>query len=436
MNVIQLENVGKRYWLRHRAPDRQIAEVLNDGVRSLAGLLRGQLPQRRVGTQEEFWALRDISLQIQAGDVVGLLGRNGAGKSTLLKLISWIMAPTTGRVGVRGRLGCLLEVGTGFHHELTGRENIFLNGSILGMSRKEIRNKFDQIVDFAEVEAFLDTPVKHYSSGMFVRLAFSVAALLDPEILIIDEVLSVGDAAFQKKCHRVMQDAVRRGCTCLMVSHNLPTITNLCRRAILLQKGQVVADGNPQDVAQEYLKTVRGSGGSVIWDDPQTAPGNDVARLKSVSVLQGKPARALADIDIAANTIIEVQYRCLQPLEELYCAIVLKDQMGTTVLKSSSAKPVSLTPDSWGGQPHPVGVYQSVCCLPENFLNEGRYSVTAIVGRGVSEVQAMAEEAVAFDVHDTGEMRGLYFGQWPGVIRPKLPWRTDRVDTILKTDGV
>lgn len=429
MNVIQLENVGKRYWLRHRAPDRQIAEMLNDGVRSLAGLFRGKLPPLRTGTREEFWALRDVSLQIRAGDVVGLLGRNGAGKSTLLKLISWIMAPTTGRVGVRGRLGCLLEVGTGFHHELTGRENIFLNGSILGMSRKEIRRKFDQIVDFAEVEAFLDTPVKHYSSGMFVRLAFSVAALLDPEILIVDEVLSVGDAAFQKKCHRVMQDAVARGCTCLMVSHNLPTIINLCRRAILLQKGQVVADGNPQDVAQEYLKTVRGSGGSVTWDDPQTAPGNDVARLLSVRVMHGEPPQPMGDVDIAAATAIEVRYRCLRPQEELYCAIVLKDQMGTTVLMSSSAKPMSLTPDQWAGQPHPVGEYRSVCRIPANFLNEGRYSVTAIIGRGISEVQAIAEDAIAFDVHDTGEMRGLYFGQWPGVIRPKLPWQTEPVDS-------
>lgn len=423
MNVIQLENVGKRYWLRHRGPDRQIAELLNDGVRALLGKPR----QQPTVTREEFWALRDISLQIRAGEVVGILGRNGAGKSTLLKLISWIMAPTTGRVGVRGRLGCLLEVGTGFHHELTGRENIFLNGAILGMSRVEIRRKFDQIVDFAEVEAFLDTPVKHYSSGMFVRLAFSVAALLDPEILIVDEVLSVGDAAFQKKCHGVMQDAVRRGCTCLMVSHNLPTMINLCERAILLQSGKIIADGVPQDVAQEYLKTVRGNGGSVVWDDPQTAPGNTVVRLRSVRVLQGDSAREMSEVDIAAAVTIAVQYQTLIPDEELYCAIVLKDQIGTAVLMTSSAKPVSSTPDDWSGRPHPTGLYLSCCEIPASFLNEGRYTVTAIVGRGVSEVQAQAEDAVAFDVHDTGEMRGLYFGQWPGVVRPKLPWSTEQV---------
>lgn len=423
MNVIQLENVGKRYWLRHRGPDRQIAEVLNDGVRRLLGKPRPQ----PVVTREEFWALRDISLQIKAGEVVGILGRNGAGKSTLLKLISWIMAPTTGRVGVRGRVGCLLEVGTGFHHELTGRENIFLNGAILGMSRVEIRRKFDQIVEFAEVEAFLDTPVKHYSSGMFVRLAFSVAALLDPEILIVDEVLSVGDAAFQKKCHGVMQDAVRRGCTCLMVSHNLPSILNLCERAILLQSGKILADGVPQDVAQEYLKTVRGNGGSVTWDDLATAPGNAVVRIQSVSVLQGEPLQRVSEVDIAAPITIEVQYRALVPEHELYCALVLKDQMGTAVLMTSSAKAVSLTPDAWSGQPHPVAGYVSRCEIPATFLNEGRYTVTAIVGRGISEVQAQAEDAVAFDVHDTGEMRGLYFGQWPGVVRPKLAWSTERV---------
>jgi lipopolysaccharide transport system ATP-binding protein len=423
MNVIQLENVGKRYWLRHRGPDRQIAELLNDSVRRLLGKPR----QQPTVTREEFWALRDVSLQIQAGEVVGILGRNGAGKSTLLKLISWIMAPTTGRVGVRGRLGCLLEVGTGFHHELTGRENIFLNGAILGMSRVEIRQKFDQIVDFAEVEAFLDTPVKHYSSGMFVRLAFSVAALLDPEILIVDEVLSVGDAAFQKKCHGVMQEAVRRGCTCLMVSHNLPSITNLCQRAILLQSGRIIADGVPQDVAQEYLKTVRGTGGSVTWDDPQSAPGNGAVRLQSVNVLQGEPLHIVGEVDIAAPVTIEVQYQALVPDQELYCAMVLKDQMGTAVLMTSSAKPVSCTPDAWSGRPHPIGGYQSRCEIPASFLNEGRYTVTVIVGRGISEVQVQAEDAVAFDVHDTGEMRGLYFGQWPGVVRPKLAWMTERV---------
>ncbi len=424
MNVIQLENVGKRYWLRHRGPDRQIAELLNDGVRALLGRPRAQ----PLVTREEFWALRDISLEIRAGEVVGILGRNGAGKSTLLKLISWIMAPTVGRVGVRGRLGCLLEVGTGFHHELTGRENIFLNGAILGMSRVEIRRKFDQIVEFAEVEAFLDTPVKHYSSGMFVRLAFSVAALLDPEILIVDEVLSVGDAAFQKKCHGVMQDAVRRGCTCLMVSHNLPTITNLCQRAILLKSGQIVADGPPQDVAQEYLQSVRGSGGSVAWDNLHTAPGNDRVRLQSVRILQGDPPRVVGEVDIAAPLTIEMLYQTLVPGEELYGGMLLKDQMGTTVCMTSSAKPVSATPDAWSGQPHPVGVYRSYCQLPANFLNEGRYTVTAIIGRGTSEIQAQAEDAVAFDVHDTGEMRGLYFGQWPGVIRPKLAWSTQRVE--------
>ncbi|HUQ72892.1 MAG TPA: ABC transporter ATP-binding protein [Planctomycetaceae bacterium] len=424
MVVIQLENVGKRYWLRHRAPDRQIAELLNDAVRSV---FRGQ-PRQSAATREEFWALRDVSLQINAGDVIGLLGRNGAGKSTLLKLISWIMAPTTGRVGVRGRVGCLLEVGTGFHHELTGRENIFLNGAILGMGRREIRWKFDQIVDFAEVEAFLDTAVKHYSSGMFVRLAFAVAAMLDPEILIVDEVLSVGDAAFQKKCHGVMQDAVRRGCTCLMVSHNLPSIVNLCRRAILLQSGRVVADGPPQDVVQQYLSTVRGIGGRAEWPDDESAPGNAVVRLRSVRVIQDDSEKLLGGVDIAREIQVEICYGNLTPDEELYCALALKDHVGTTVLTTSSAKAASLTPDAWAGRPHPVGQYRSVCRIPANFLNEGRYSISVTIGRGISEVQAVAEDVVAFDVHDTGEMRGLYFGQWPGVIRPKLAWDTERRD--------
>lgn len=421
MNVIQLENVGKRYWLRHRAPDRRLMEVLHDGGRALTGLLTGKRPPPRE-TGEEFWALRDVSLQIQSGEVVGLIGRNGAGKSTLLKLISWIMAPTTGRIGVRGRMGCLLEVGSGFHPELTGRENVFLNGAILGMSLREIRQKFDQIVDFADVEAFLDTPVKHYSSGMFVRLAFSVAALLEPEILIVDEVLSVGDSAFQKKALGAIHDAVKRGTTCLMVSHHLPSVTSLCRRALLLQSGRLIADGSPEDIVRQYLTTARNEGGEKCWTDRNSAPGNDEVRLTSVRLRQPNNAQPTADIDISRQIDVELDYDRLDAGPELTTAMLLKDHAGTTVLLSSSAKGVRLSSHDTSSAELPAGRYRAVCSIPAHLLNEGRYAITVQVGRGINQAYATAEDCLTFDVHDTGEQRGLYAGTWPGVIRPMLNW--------------
>lgn len=424
MNVIQLEHVGKRYWLHHRAPDRRLMEVFNDGGRALVGLLSGKRVARSA-TSEEYWALKDISLEIKAGEVVGLIGRNGAGKSTLLKLISWIMAPTTGRVGVRGRMGCLLEVGSGFHPELTGRENVYLNGTILGMSLKEIRQKFDQIVSFAEVEAFLDTPVKHYSSGMFVRLAFAVAAQLDPEILIVDEVLSVGDAAFQKKSLVAIQEAVRRGTTCLMVSHHLPSVTSLCQRALLLQSGQLVADGSPEDVVRKYLTTARREGGEIVWSNRDTAPGDDQIRFEAVRILQAASPQPTSDVEIGEDIHIEIDYERLTVGDEFATTLVLKDHAGVTVLMSSSISPSAST--TVPTQPQPAGEYRTVCTVPEHLLNEGRYSITVHVGRGINQPHAIAEDCVTFDVHDTGNQRGLYSGAWPGVVRPRLTWRSEKI---------
>ncbi len=400
-------------------------EALHDGGRAITRLFTGKQPDKPV-SREEFWALKEITLQIQSGEVVGLIGRNGAGKSTLLKLISWIMAPTTGRIGVRGRMGCLLEVGSGFHPELTGRENVFLNGAILGMSLREIRQKFDQIVAFSEVEAFLDTPVKHYSSGMFVRLAFAVAALLDPEILIIDEVLSVGDAGFQKKALTVIHDAVRKGATCLLVSHHLPSVTSLCRRAVLLQSGRMVADGLPEDIVRQYLTTVRREGGEIVWTNRETAPGNDQVRLQAVRIRQHDLPQSTADVDIGQDIGIELQYEKFSAGPELSAMLLLKDHAGTTVLLSTSAKGVRMNSAEEPSSDEPSGIYQSTCTIPAHLLNEGRYSVTLHVGRGINQPIAAADDCVTFDVHDTGEQRGLYAGAWPGVVRPRLAWKVSR----------
>lgn len=252
--VIQVENLSKKYLLGHHKQERYSAlrDVIAFAITSLGKKLLRPTDRQNSNKREEFWALKDVSFQIKQGEVVGIIGRNGAGKSTLLKILSRITEPTTGRVKINGRVASLLEVGTGFHPELTGRENIYLNGSILGMSKVEIKNKFDEIVAFAEVEKFLDTPVKRYSSGMYVRLAFAVAAHLEPEILVVDEVLAVGDIAFQKKCLGKMDDVTKAGRTVLFVSHNMGTIRSLCQSAIWLEKGNILKIGNCHDVVREY----------------------------------------------------------------------------------------------------------------------------------------------------------------------------------------
>lgn len=435
--AVRVDGLSKSFRLSHQLPYYRFSEFIVNVVRNIVSwparwwrsAVNGTATSSSSSVDDVLWALRDISFEVPQGEVLGIIGRNGAGKSTLLKLLSRITAPTRGRIEIRGRVGSLLEVGTGMHPELTGRENVYLNGSILGMTQREIRRKFKEIIEFAEVERFLDTPVKHYSSGMQMRLAFSVAAHLEPEVLIVDEVLAVGDAAFQKKCLAVMQNVARRGCTCLIVSHNLPLIANLCRRALLLDGGRLLADGPATEVVERYLAATASVGGEVVWPDPNSAPGNELVRLHAVRVRQEGFLGTTADVDIARDIDIEIEYDNLREGELLYAALWLKDHIATPVLSTSSRHPVSLTLDPWDGKPHPVGRYRSVCRIPGNFLNEGRYSITAIVGRGLAETQVLREDVLSFHVHDTGEMRGQYFGHWLGVVRPKLPWSTEKIES-------
>jgi lipopolysaccharide transport system ATP-binding protein len=338
--AIKVEGLGKKYLLRHQQQGRSryksLRDVLTDKARSLLRL--GQRNGQANGTREEFWALKNVSFEIKQGEAVGIIGRNGAGKSTLLKLLSRITEPTTGRIEVEGRVASLLEVGTGFHPELTGRENIFLNGAILGMSGAEIRKKFDEIVAFAEVEKFLDTPVKRYSSGMYMRLAFAVAAHLEPEILIVDEVLSVGDAEFQKKCLGRMQNVAQdEGRTVLFVSHNLQAIRQLCERVVLLKQGQVAFVGEPHLGIDGYLNQSAEDHSATLdlTSYPRARPPEG-ARLLSLRFLdeQGRPASWIA---LPGSLVVEVRFRADQPLKRLDVPMAVTHMEGLRVFSETYA---------------------------------------------------------------------------------------------------
>ncbi|HEY0084154.1 MAG TPA: polysaccharide ABC transporter ATP-binding protein, partial [Pyrinomonadaceae bacterium] len=320
--IIKVEGLGKRYRIgAQQSPYGSLRETLAGAVRAPLRLLQ----RASSDAQSTFWAVKDVSFEVQPGEVVGIIGRNGAGKSTLLKLLSRITEPTTGRIELYGRVGSLLEVGTGFHPELSGRENIYLNGAILGMSRTEIARKFDEIVAFAEVERFIDTPVKHYSSGMYLRLAFAVAAHLEPEILIVDEVLAVGDSAFQKKCLNKMQDVGQEGRTVIFVSHNMPAVTRLCPRAIMLGQGQILADGPTPKVIHMYLDSGLGMAAAREWPESSNAPGDDFVRLRAVRVRDGQ-GEVSETMEIRQPVTIEIEYEVLRPGKRLSPGILCKNE--------------------------------------------------------------------------------------------------------------
>jgi len=420
--IVKVENLSKQYRIGVRA---ESYPTLRDALAGAARAPLRFLQRNGRGRDSTFWALQDVAFEVAPGEVVGIIGRNGAGKSTLLKILSRITEPTTGRIELFGRVASLLEVGTGFHPELTGRENIFLNGAILGMRKAEIERKFDEIVAFAEVEKFIDTPVKHYSSGMYVRLAFAVAAHLEPEILIIDEVLAVGDAAFQAKCFGKMADVAREGRTVLFVSHNLGSVANMCSRAILLVDGRKWREGAASEIVAEYIAIGRETQGERVWPDPETAPGNEKVRLHAVKINSG--GQVTADVNIEEEVTVEVDYWNLKPNARLCVSIHLLDRMGIGVLASANIGSANLIRDDWFGRPHPVGLFRTTCKLPGNFLNDGRYSINAIVLTDVSNVEVFATEAVSFTVHETGAMRKEYGGGWLGVVRPKLAWQTEHL---------
>jgi len=367
------------------------------------------------------WALTDVSFEVTQGDVLGVIGRNGAGKSTLLKILCRITDPTSGQCEIRGRVSSLLEVGTGFHQELTGRENIYLNGTILGMTKREVDRKFDEIVDFSGVEKFLDTPVKRYSSGMKVRLAFSVAAHLEPEILLIDEVLAVGDVDFQRKCLDKMENIGQQGRTVLFVSHNLPAITRLCKRAILLEEGKLIRDGLAQQVVSAYLNSTFGTTAVHEWTHAENAPSGRVARLLAVRVR--KENGEIADtFDIRLPIQIEMEYEVIRSGHVLLPHFGLRNERGISVF-------VTVDQDAeWRQRSRPKGHYRSTVWIPGNLLAEGTHFVNChLLTLNPEELQFSERNIISFNVIDSldgDSARGDYGQNMPGVVRPLLKWTT------------
>jgi lipopolysaccharide transport system ATP-binding protein len=411
--IIQAEGVGKKYLLRSAKAPRY--RSLRDEIMALFY----EWPRRE--TPQEFWALKHVGFEINEGEKVGIIGKNGAGKSTLLKILSRITEPTTGQIRVRGRISSLLEVGTGFHPELTGRENIFLNGVILGMTREEVRKNFDEIVTFAGVEQFLDTQVKHYSSGMYMRLAFSVAAHLDPEVLIIDEVLAVGDADFQKKCLGKIQSISSSGRTVIFVSHSLQTVTSLCDRCILLEEGQVRLDGCPSEVIIEYLGSGVGLGRAEFFDMAQPV-GDNFVKLLFGEVLD-QTGLSVVEVDIRSNVTIRMGFRVLNKSKMRYVPNFHFKVPGDIYAFVATPSSISeLLP----------GDYVVECRIPGDFLNEGTY----FVGLAISSfspglaVHFYEQSALTFNVRDAmdGSVgRHGYVNIIPGVVRPRLDWVIERM---------
>jgi len=407
-SVVRVEHLAKRY----RIGGKQAAyNTLRDSLMAALDAPRRWLRGTRT-PRPTIWALDDVSFEVGRGEAVGIIGRNGAGKSTLLKILARITRPTRGRVELVGRVGALLEVGTGFHGELTGRENVYLNGAILGMRRQEIARKFDEIVDFSGISEFLDTPVKYYSSGMYVRLAFAVAAHLEPEILVVDEVLAVGDAEFQKKCLNKMGSATGEGRTVLFVSHNMSAVQDLCTRAFWLDRGKIVSSGEARTTVAAYLSKHSQERTEQRWDDRGTAPGNETARVVYARV-EAPPGHDAAYWTVATPLKMTFRFWNYRENLPLYLSFQLHNQDGVCIFDTHS---------DWIRQPE--GIVEGTCMVPADFLNNSTYSVTFMVHyRG--EAGVIVEDALVFEIHDVGrEEQGAHdYGKWTGATRPRLEWR-------------
>lgn len=408
MNAISVQGVSKEFTL----------EAGRRSYRTVKDLFFWPKRRHPAGA-ETFHALSDVSFEVEPGEVMAIVGRNGAGKSTLLKILARILRPTRGRVELNGRLGSLLEVGAGFHPELTGRENIFLNAAILGMSHGEILRKLDEIIDFSGCERYLDEPIRHYSSGMYMRLAFAVAAHIEPEILLIDEVLAVGDADFEKKCLKKIEQVGRRGQTVLLVSHNMQTVLRLCPRVLLLDQGRVVEVGASEAVTARYLNLGGGNRGSRRYAEGPYAPGDAVVGLRGVRVCS-RDGETLASVDIGREFGIEIEFEVHKAGVELFPSLIVRNEWWPTVWCTDSGS-------QWHGRPRPAGSYRETAWFPPHLLTAGAMRVTT----GMHSFQPwtahfVEPDAVSFQAMETeGGARGAYAGYIEGAARPALQWTVE-----------
>ncbi len=423
--IIKAEQISKQYRIGAReAGYSTVREALISAARAPLKLLR----QNGHSRQQTIWALRDVSFEINPGEVVGIIGRNGAGKSTLLKILSRVTEPTTGRAELYGRVGSLLEVGTGFHPELTGRENIFLNGSILGMARKEIERKFDEIVAFAEIEKFLDTPVKRYSSGMYMRLAFSIAAHLEPEILLVDEVLAVGDVAFQKKCLGKMGAVSKEGRTVLFVSHNMAAIARICTRGILIRDGEIETDGLVDSVIRSYLDTYASHNGACIFPI-----GGPKAVQFTCARLLTKDGCPNSSFDVRYDITVEVEYIVRQPIPHGLLGIRVSTADGLPIFTTCHLDTVDIaSPEATAMSP---GHFKAGFTLPGNFLVPGSYLLSIGAVDAQMRPLDLHEDAMSFDISETGSTRSRRADTRTGVVNLNLSWDIKPITQSAVTGG-
>jgi lipopolysaccharide transport system ATP-binding protein len=425
--VIRSEGLSKLYRLGSGAHTYgRLTESMSNALKAPFKMLH----RRHNGppVDEDLWAVKDVSFDVEDGQAVGIIGRNGAGKTTLLKLLSRITEPTEGRAVLRGTVGSLLEVGTGFHPELTGRENVYLNGAILGMTRADINRRFDEIVEFAEVARFLDTPMKRYSSGMQVRLAFAVAAHLEPEILIVDEVLAVGDAAFQRKCLGKMGDATSEGRTVLFVSHNMSVVNRLCDRGIWMDAGRVAADGPMEDVVRQYLGSSDASNASFEASELKAAPGNELIRLRGVRV-KDHQGRSASSVDSRYPVFVEIEYVILRA-SPVRTAFRLATAEGVIIFTSTD-----VDDEGRHGRNRDPGVYVSRCEIPPRLLKRGMHFVTVMSDISMVRVNFHLENVVKFSVD---VIEGMFEDNRRGVVSPAFSWDVEKVsdlDGVVGRDG-
>jgi len=422
--AIHVDNLSKRYriGLNQERHDTFVSVVAGLFARPIKNLRRLRRLSRFSETDNEapdiVWALKKVSFEINRGEVVGIIGRNGAGKTTLLKILARITEPTEGQARIDGRVGSLLEVGTGFHPELTGRDNVYLNGAVLGMTRKEIKRKFDEIVDFAEVERFIDTPVKRYSTGMLVRLAFSVAAHLEPDILLVDEVLAVGDVAFQRKCLEKMNAAARGGRTTLFVSHNMGTIARLCTRVLWVDAGQIALTGPSHEVIRAYLAS-EGSN-SLVWIHSPKSCNVPELRLISARVVF-KDDQPTSIVDFNAPFKVAIEYEITSPTRSLCTGYELSDLEGNIIWTS-----VEIDNMDFSNHVRGCGRYLSTCTIPGNLIKPGRYLLSVGCADGIVSTPCRHENVLTFDVSEVG--CDLLRLDRLGIVTPSLDWEVKRID--------